>query len=149
MPEKYFIDFNLVTFYKPDINKRILDTYRLGYIGTPGQGRKVYSIKGCTPTVGSSAHGILEITECYLINGRIRTLTPLEAKRVMGFPEDFILPAKDDTAIKLLGNSVTIPVLMWITEQMIDTGIFEGSLLRTPKYLFLYMDKLIFSLTSS
>lgn len=124
--ESYFLDPDLVTFYKPDIETRTLDTYRLGYVGTPGQGRRVYSAKGVSATFVVSARGPCGGTEAYLVNGRVRRPTPAEAKRIMGFPEDFLFPVTDSKALELLGNSVAVPVLKRIAGQMAATGIFEN-----------------------
>ena len=124
--EKYFIDTSLITFYKPDIRDRILDTYRLGYIGTLGQGRRVYSVKGASPTFVVASRGPCSSTEAYLINGKVRRLTPGEAKRILGFPDNFIFPVTDEKALELLGNSVAVPVLKCIAEQIMATGIFEN-----------------------
>ena len=84
--EKYYLDINSITFYKPDTTVRQLDTYRMGYIKSISQGRRVYSVKGCTPTFVVSARGPAGSTEAYYINGRVRRLTPYESKRIMGFP---------------------------------------------------------------
>lgn len=124
--ESYFLDPDLVTFYKPDIETRTLDTYRLGYVGTPGQGRRVYSAKGVSATFVVSARGPCGGTEAYLVNGRVRRPTPAEAKRIMGFQEDFLFPVTDSKALELLGNSVAVPVLKRIAGQMAATGIFEN-----------------------
>ncbi len=124
--ESYFINPNLVTFYKPDIETRILDTYRLGVIDHPGQGSRVYSVKGASPSFVASSRGFCKYTEGYLINGRVRRLTPTEAKRIMGFPEGFTFPVTDNKSLELLGNSVTVPVLKRIAGQIAATGIFEN-----------------------
>ncbi len=124
--ERYFLDLDTVTFYKPDINERILDSYLLGYVGTPGQGRRVYSIKAVSPTFVATSRGPCGGTEAYLINGRVRKLTPTEAKRILGFPEDFIFPVTEAKALELLGNSVAVPVLKLIAKQISAAGIFDG-----------------------
>ena len=43
--EKYYLDINSITFYKPDTDVRQLDTYRMGYIGSISQGRRVYGVQ--------------------------------------------------------------------------------------------------------
>lgn len=132
--ENNFIDIESVTFYKPDITHRTLSTYRMGYIGIPGQGRRVYSIKGSSPTFVHSDRGYAgSCTELYYINGRVRRFTPYEAKRILGFPKEFIFPVKDQTALAQLGNSVAIPVLEKIAAQILKTEVLtkeEPSLIR-------------------
>lgn len=124
--ESYFINPDLVTFYKPDIETRTLDTYRLGYVGTPGQGRRVYSVKAVSPTFVATSRGPCGGTEAYLINGRVRRLTPTEAKSILGFPENFVFPVTEAKALELLGNSVAVPVLKLIAKQISAAGIFEN-----------------------
>lgn len=40
-----------------------------------------------------------------------RKLTPREAARLQGFPDDFIIPVSDNQAYKQFGNSVAVPVI--------------------------------------
>lgn len=42
---------------------------------------------------------------------RPRRLTPRECARLMGFPEDFVIPVSDTQAYKQFGNSVVVPVM--------------------------------------
>lgn len=125
--EKYYLDPGLFTIYKPDTFIRQLDTYRMGYIGTPGQGRHLYSIKGCSPTFVVSARGPCGSTEAYYINKRMRRLTPYEAKQILGFPDDFVFPVKEDRIYQQLGNSVAVPVVRMIAEKIMETMIFNMS----------------------
>ena len=125
--EKYYLDINSITFYKPDTTVRQLDTYRMGYIKSISQGRRVYGVKGCTPTFVVSARGPAGSTEAYYINGRVRRLTPYEVKRIMGFPDDFIFPVKKGRIYQQLGNSVAVPVVRMIAEKIVETGIFKRS----------------------
>lgn len=53
-----------------------------------------------------------------------RKLTPREASRLQGFPEDFIIPVSDTQAYKQFGNSVAVPVIHAIAENVIK--ILEG-----------------------
>lgn len=47
-----------------------------------------------------------------------RKLTPREAARLQGFPENFIIPVSDTQAYKQFGNSVSIPVVYAIANEM-------------------------------
>ena len=47
-----------------------------------------------------------------------RKLTPREAARLQGFPENFIIPVSDNQAYKQFGNSVAVPVIKAIAEQI-------------------------------
>lgn len=48
-----------------------------------------------------------------------RKLTPREAARLQGFPDEFIIPVSDTQAYKQFGNSVTVPVIHAIAENII------------------------------
>jgi len=49
-----------------------------------------------------------------------RKLTPREAARLQGFPEEFIIPVSDTQAYKQFGNSVCVPVVNAIADRMIQ-----------------------------
>ena len=48
-----------------------------------------------------------------------RKLTPREAARLQGFPKNFIIPVSDTQAYKQFGNSVAVPVIHAIAENII------------------------------
>jgi hypothetical protein len=48
-------------------------------------------------------------------------LTPREAARLQGFPEDYKLSQSDSQAYKQFGNSVAVPVVNAIAKQMLKT----------------------------
>lgn len=47
-----------------------------------------------------------------------RKLTPREAARLQGFPDNFIIPVSDNQAYKQFGNSVSVPVIKAIANQI-------------------------------
>lgn len=49
-----------------------------------------------------------------------RKLTPREAARLQGFPEDFIIPVSDNQAYKQFGNSVAVPVIKILAKHIIS-----------------------------
>lgn len=49
-----------------------------------------------------------------------RKVTPREAARLQGFPEDFIIPVSDTQAYKQFGNSVAVPVINAIAKKIIE-----------------------------
>jgi len=51
-------------------------------------------------------------------NSNPRKLTPREASRLQGFPENFKIPVSDVQAYKQFGNSVAVPVVQSIAEQI-------------------------------
>ncbi|MBE9008017.1 DNA (cytosine-5-)-methyltransferase [Fortiea sp. LEGE XX443] len=52
-------------------------------------------------------------------NGRVRKITPKEAARLQGFPDNFILHFNDDKAYYQLGNSVSINVVRVISKEVL------------------------------
>ncbi|WP_319005791.1 type II restriction endonuclease [Metabacillus niabensis] len=59
-----------------------------------------------------------------------RRLTPKECSRLQGFPEDFKIVVSDTAAYKQFGNTVAVPVVEKIAEQMVkslnENKIVEG-----------------------
>lgn len=49
-----------------------------------------------------------------------RMLTPRECARLQGFPEEFIIPVSNAQSYKQFGNSVCVPVVQAIAEQIIE-----------------------------
>jgi len=47
-----------------------------------------------------------------------RKLTPREAARLQGFPDDFVIPVSDAQAYKQFGNSVAVPVIRAIAQEI-------------------------------
>lgn len=47
-----------------------------------------------------------------------RKITPREAARLQGFPESFIIPVSDNQAYQQFGNSVCVPVIKAITDEI-------------------------------
>ena len=51
-------------------------------------------------------------------NKNPRMLTPREAARLQGFPEDFVIPVSKGQAYKQFGNSVSINVIRALAKEM-------------------------------
>ncbi len=54
-----------------------------------------------------------------------RKITKEEACLIQGFPKDFILPESRARWMKLLGNSVSVPVIKILCESILETGVFD------------------------
>tara|TARA_B110001450_G_C17578775_1_gene463994 strand:+ start:79 stop:996 length:918 start_codon:yes stop_codon:yes gene_type:complete len=52
-------------------------------------------------------------------NKNPRKLTPLEASRLQGFPEGFIIPVSDSQSYKQFGNAVPVSVIRAVARQMV------------------------------
>ena len=49
-----------------------------------------------------------------------RRLTPRECARLMGFPDEFIIPVSDTQAYRQFGNSVVVPLVEQVAHTMMD-----------------------------
>lgn len=57
--------------------------------------------------------------------GNYRKITKSEACRIQGFPEDFVLPESRARWMKLIGNSVSVPVVDMLCKAIAATGVFS------------------------
>ena len=57
--------------------------------------------------------------EYYRVDGKIRRIGPIEGKKLMGFPDDFILPESESSAMKLLGNSVAVSAVELVAKKIV------------------------------
>lgn len=53
-------------------------------------------------------------------NKNPRKLTPREAGRLQGFPDNFIIPVSDVQAYKQFGNSVAVPVIEYLAKEILE-----------------------------
>ena len=53
-------------------------------------------------------------------NGKVRRLTPREAARLQGFPDDFIIPVSDTQAYRQFGNAVTVNVARSVAKSIME-----------------------------
>jgi DNA (cytosine-5)-methyltransferase 1 len=66
-----------------------------------------------------SPHGDRRNYEYYTVDGTVVRLGPSEGRKLMGFPDDFILPKAEHTAMKLLGNSVAVTAVKAVAQQIL------------------------------
>ncbi|MGO4360812.1 DNA (cytosine-5-)-methyltransferase [Terrabacter sp. RAF57] len=52
---------------------------------------------------------------------RPRRLTPRECARLMGFPEEYRIPVSDTQAYRQFGNSLVVPLIRAVAEQMVPS----------------------------
>lgn len=64
------------------------------------------------------------LEEIYFTN-QYRRITKEEACLIQGFPEDFKLPDNRSRWMKLIGNSVSVPVIDSLIKAIISTGAFD------------------------
>jgi DNA (cytosine-5)-methyltransferase 1 len=125
--DELVIERNDARFNGKKVVKNIFGEYplrpvRIGTFNGGGQGERIYSDLGHAVTFSAYGGGVGSKTGAYLINGRVRKLSPRECARVMGFPEDFKIPSNKQQAYQQFGNSVVVPVLKRIFEQILNTA---------------------------
>jgi DNA (cytosine-5)-methyltransferase 1 len=85
-------------------------------------------LAGClrTPRGGSSRQVIAVVDD-----GQVRTrlLTPREAARLMGLPDNYRLPDTTSAGLQVAGDGVAVPVVRWLAEHLLEP------LLGAPKVL--------------
>lgn len=59
--------------------------------------------------------------DSYIVNGKVKRLTPKEGLKMQGFPEDFILPVSQVQSMKQLGNSVAVPAIQAVAGGIVNT----------------------------
>ncbi|MDR1691240.1 MAG: DNA cytosine methyltransferase [Rickettsiales bacterium] len=57
--------------------------------------------------------------DAYMVDKKIRRLTPKEGLMMQGFPKDFQFPVSENQAMKQLGNSVAVPAIQAVAEAII------------------------------
>jgi len=79
-------------------------------------------LAGClrTPAGGSSRQIVVAIEHG---NVRTRLMSPREAARLMGLPEDYRLPDRANAALKLCGDGVCVPVVRWLSETVLEPAL--------------------------
>lgn len=73
-------------------------------------------------TLVSTYHKIQRLTGTFVKGGEtgLRLLSELECKRIMGFPDDFIVPVSRTQMYRQFGNSVAVPVIKEVADLMKD-----------------------------
>ena len=90
------------------------------------QPNRIYSIDGIHPTLPSQeSSGRFWIL---LDDGRVRKLTLTECYRLMGFHGSFKNECNSGTQYVQIGNSVCVPVVEAITEQLINQGHLNATI---------------------
>jgi DNA (cytosine-5)-methyltransferase 1 len=117
--KQYVINRNDIKFFDKQIAHKTAPI-QIGEFNKGGQGERIYSIEGHSTTISAYGGGAASKTAAYLINGKVRKLSPRECARLQGFPEEFKIPVSDAQAHKQFGNSVPIPVLKKIFEKIIE-----------------------------
>lgn len=101
--------------YRPKPNRPI----QIGKVGKGGQGERIYDPYGHAITLSAHGGGVGSKTGLYLIEGKVRKLSPRECARLQGFPDEYKLHSSTSQAYQQLGNSVSINVLKHIAREFL------------------------------
>lgn len=71
-----------------------------------------------------------------------RRITKEEACLIQGFPKDYILPENRARWMKLVGNSVSVPVIEILGKAIIETGVFDKKIESESESIKLYPKQL-------
>ncbi|MDP8233560.1 MAG: DNA (cytosine-5-)-methyltransferase [Candidatus Saelkia tenebricola] len=99
--------------------KKSLRPVRLGIVNKGGQGERIYSANGHAVTLSAYGGGVGAKTGLYLISGKIRKLHVEECKRLMTFPDNYILSNNTNQAYKQFGNAVIVKIIRIITKEVL------------------------------
>ncbi len=58
--------------------------------------------------------------DAYLVDGEVKKIMPKQAKKMQGFPDDFIFPVANTQAMKQLGNSVAVDAVRICARELIS-----------------------------
>src|SRR5690554_17466 len=92
---------------------------QIGIVNKGGQGERIYHSKGHAITLSAYGGGVGAKTGLYLIDGKIRKLSPRECARLQGFPDSYKINPKLTQAYKQFGNSVSVNVLQHIIQNIV------------------------------
>lgn len=83
-------------------------------------------VAGClrTPAGGSSRQAVIVVEGNQV---RTRLLSPREAARLMGAPEDYPLPAKYNEAYRLFGDGLAVPAVAWLEKHLLRPLARDGA----------------------
>ncbi|MDD2766454.1 MAG: DNA cytosine methyltransferase [Candidatus Moranbacteria bacterium] len=86
-------------------------------------GGKVEKEIGYTLRVGGRGSGINDRRnwDSYVVDGKVRKLTPIEGKKMMGFPSSYKFPVSESQAMKQLGNAVAVPAIQAVAKAIIES----------------------------
>lgn len=85
------------------------------------------SLKNIIPT--SHADYKKQFLETVYFPGNYRKISKEEACQIQGFPKDFKLPESRARWMKLIGNSVSVPVIEVLVNAILETGLTETKML--------------------
>jgi DNA (cytosine-5)-methyltransferase 1 len=99
-PEPIPLEMNMSDIWGGRCEREIGFTLRVGGRGSPINDRRNW--------------------DSYRVDGEVKRLGPVEGRKMMGYPDSFILPKSATQAMKLLGNSVCVDVVENIGKSVLE-----------------------------
>ncbi len=115
---EFLIKRDDIKIFPKKLHTNITGLIKIGAINKGRQGERIYSIEGYAPTLSATGGGPAGKTGAYLINNRIRKLTPRECASIQGYPKKFKIPVSNNQSYKQFGNSISIPVVKAILNEI-------------------------------
>lgn len=86
-------------------------------------------------TLVASYHKIQRLTGTFIKDGEtgVRLFSELELKRLMGFPDDFIVPVSRTQMYRQFGNSVAVPMIQAVAKSMKEALIISQKMISDTK----------------
>lgn len=100
-PEPIPLEASMSDVFGATVDKRVGYTLRLGGRGSGLHDRRNW--------------------DTYLVNGKVRRLSSIEGKKMMGLPEDFEFPVSEAQAMRQLGNSVAVNAIQATAKEIINS----------------------------
>jgi DNA (cytosine-5)-methyltransferase 1 len=118
--KEFLIERDDIEIYRDPKNiKCEYSPFQIGKLNKGGQGERIYSVHSPGITLSAYGGGAAAKTGAYLVGKKVRKLTPKECLRMQGFPSDFKLPESKNVCYRLLGNSVSVPVISAILAEIL------------------------------
>lgn len=99
-PEHIPLRFNMSDVWEGECSREIGFTLRVGGRGSSINDRRNW--------------------DSYIVDNQVKKIMPKQAKRMQGFPDDFIFPVPDTQAMKQLGNSVAVDAIRECGKSLIN-----------------------------
>jgi DNA (cytosine-5)-methyltransferase 1 len=112
----------MIGFRDKDVHFEFPKKRELAFTMSDVFGAKVSRDIGFTLRVGGKGSKITDRRnwDSYMVDGKVKRLSPKEGKKMQGFPDDYVFPVRDNQAMKQLGNSVAIYAIQDYAQKMIE-----------------------------
>ena len=113
----------IIGFKDKSINFEFPEPKPLAFTMSDVWGGKCSREIGFTLRVGGKGSRITDRRnwDSYLVNGKIKRLSPKEGLKMQGFPPNFQFPVSQAQAMKQLGNSVAVPAIQATAAEIIKS----------------------------